>query len=282
MTDRRVKFFRCINLAARVKLRDKLKVGGCTMPLLEGKVAVITGASSGIGRSMALLFAREGARVVIGDIREEPREEGEKPTHQEIMARGGEAVFQKTDVSSLNDLRNLMNKAVETYQSLDILVNNAGIFMMKPNTEVTEEEYDGLMTINVKGTYFAARFAAEIMLKNQTRGSIINLSSIAGINGFGDMSTYCTSKGAVTNLTRALAAELGPAGIRVNAINPGVIATKMTEVDVPIVGKFTKAVPLGRDGEVREIADCALFLASDAASFVNGVNLPADGGFSAT
>lgn len=249
--------------------------------MLKDKVAVITGGSSGIGRSIALLFGKEGARLVIGDIREEPREGG-KPIHQEIIDQGGEAVFQKADVTKLDDLKVLMNKAVETYKSLDILVNSAGIFMMKPITEVSEEEYDRLMTINVKGTYFAAKFAAELMLKNNTKGSIINLSSIAGINGFGDMSTYCTSKGAITNLTRALAAELGPAGIRVNTINPGVIATKMTEVDVPIVGKFTKAVPLGRDGKTEEIAACALFLASDTASFVNGINLPADGGFSAT
>lgn len=249
--------------------------------MLKDKVAVITGGSSGIGRSIALLFGQEGARLVIGDIREEPREGG-KPIHQEIIDQGGEAVFQKADVTKLDDLKVLMNKAVETYKSLDILVNSAGVFMMKPITEVSEEEYDRLMTINVKGTYFAAKFAAELMLKNNTKGSIINLSSIAGINGFGDMSTYCTSKGAITNLTRALAAELGPAGIRVNAINPGVIATKMTEVDVPIVGKFTKAVPLGRDGKTEEIAACALFLASDTASFVNGINLPADGGFTAT
>lgn len=251
------------------------------MPLLKDKVAVITGASSGIGRNTALLFGKEGARLVIGDIREDPREGG-KPTHQEIIDHGGEAVFQKTDVTNLDNLKTLMDKAVNTYKSLDILVNSAGIFMMKPITEVTEEEYDRLMTINVKGTYFAARFAAEIMQKNKTKGSIINLSSIAGLNGFSEMSTYCTSKGAITNLTRALAAELGPAGIRVNAINPGIIATKMTLEDVPIVGKFTKAVPMGRDGKTEEIAACALFLASDEASFVNGVNLPADGGFTAT
>ena len=144
------------------------------MPLLKDKVAVITGASSGIGRSTALLFGKEGARLVIGDIREDPREGG-KPTQQEIIDQGGEAVFQKTDVTNFDNLKTLMNKAVETYKSLDILVNSAGIFMMKPITEVTEEEYDRLMTINVKGTYFAARFAAEVMLKNKTKGSIINL-----------------------------------------------------------------------------------------------------------
>lgn len=251
------------------------------MPLLKDKVAVITGGSSGIGRSIALLFGKEGANLVIGDIRENPREGG-KPTHREIIEQGGKAVFQKTDVTKLNDLKTLMDKAVETYKSLDILVNSAGIFMMKPITGVTEEEYDRLMTINVKGTYFASKFAADVMFKNGIKGSIINLSSIAGINGLGEMSTYCTSKGAVTNLTRALAAELGPAGIRVNAINPGVIATKMTEEDVPIVGKFIDVIPMRRDGRTEEIAACALFLASDAASFVNGINLPADGGYSAT
>ena len=122
------------------------------MPLLKDKVAVITGASSGIGRNTALLFGKEGARLVIGDIREDPREGG-KPTHQEIIDHGGEAVFQKTDVTNLDNLKTLMDKAVNTYKSLDILVNSAGIFMMKPITEVTEEEYDRLMTINVKGTY---------------------------------------------------------------------------------------------------------------------------------
>jgi len=250
------------------------------LPLLQDKVAVITGASSGIGRKIALYFAKEGARIVIGDIREEPREGG-KPTHQEIIEQGGEAVFQKTDVSELDDLRNLIKKAVDTFNRIDILINNAGIFMMKPITEVSEEEYDRLMNINVKGSYFAAKFAAEEMLKRGIKGSIINISSVAGIAGAASATTYCTSKGAITNFTRALAAELGPSGIRVNAINPGVIVTEMTETDVPIVGKFVEGVPLKRDGKPEEVAACALFLASDEASFVNGHNLVVDGGYTA-
>lgn len=248
------------------------------MPVLKDKVAIVTGGSSGIGRSIALLFAEEGARLVVADIRENPREGG-KPTHLEIQDKGGQAIFQPTDVSKIDDLKKMVDKTVATYQRLDILVNNAGIFMMKPITEVTEEEYDRMMAINVKGTYFAAKFAAEEMLKRGIKGTIINLSSIAGINGFAEATTYCTSKGAVTNLTRALAAELGSKGIRVNAINPGVIATQMTQVDVPVVGKFE--VPLKRDGKTEEIAACALFLASDAASYVTGINLVADGGYTA-
>jgi len=244
---------------------------------LADTTALVTGASSGIGRAIALRFGEEGASVVVADIRTEPREDG-TPTHERLS----DGTFIETDVSDVEALRSTITETVETFGSLDVVVNNAGVFPgSQPIETVSEDEYDRLMAINLKGVYFGSTLAAEVMREQGDGGSIINLSSIAGVVGFDDSAAYCASKGGVTNLTRELALELGVDGIRVNAISPGVIETAMTTEDAAVAGTMGDRIPLGRDGQPEEIAGAALFLASDASSYVTGHNLVVDGGYTA-
>lgn len=251
------------------------------MARLEDKVALVTGAASGIGRAIALRFAGEGAAVVVADLREDPREGG-RPTHELIQDNGGRSRFTKIDVSSVESIENAVQETVKQFGSLDIMVNNAGIFLgVRPIQDISEEDYRKVMDINVKGAYFGSKIAAAAMKKQGKAGTIINMSSIAGLFGFKMASDYSVSKGAVANLSRVLALELGPLGIRINSINPGVIQTSMTEKDEPISGTMTEEIPLRRDGTPEEIANVALFLASDESSYVTGHNLVADGGYTA-
>jgi len=244
---------------------------------LADTTAIVTGASSGIGRAIAQRFAEEGANVVVADIRTDPREGG-TPTH-ELLSDG---LFIETDVSNVDDLRSTINETVETFGSLDVLVNNAGVFPgSRPIETVSEDEYDRLMAINLKGVYFGSKFAAAAMREGGEGGSIVNLSSIAGLIGYDEAAAYCASKGAVANLSRELAVELGADGIRVNAINPGVIETAMTTDDAPIVGTMDEQIPLHRDGQPEDVAGAALFLASDDSAYVTGHNLVVDGGYTA-
>lgn len=257
-------------------------MGGSPMAdRLSGESALVTGASSGNGREIALLFAEEGASVTVADIREEPREGG-SPTHELIEEQGGEAQFVETDVSEIGALQEAIDRTVEEFGSLDVMVNNAGVYPgLQPVTDVDEEDYDWLMDINLKGVVFGSKLAADVMSDQEDGGSIINLSSIAGLNGFDQSSLYCASKGGVANVTRELAMELGPDGIRVNAINPGIIETAMTTEDEEVAGSMTETIPLRRDGKPEDVADAALFLASDEASYVSGHNLVVDGGLTA-
>jgi NAD(P)-dependent dehydrogenase (short-subunit alcohol dehydrogenase family) len=242
--------------------------------LLEGKVAVITGAASGMGRAFAKAFAEAGAKaVVIADIIEEPREGGQTAVEL-VTAAGAEAVFVKTDVTKPEQLTAAV-AATEQFGGLDIFVNNAGIFRAKPITEVTETDYDVLLGINLKGTYFGAQAAAKAFAAQGRGGVLINMSSAAGIQGNAGLSLYNASKGAVRLLSYSLAEELGPLGVRVNAIHPGTIDTLMTRSDVPVFDRAT--TPLGRNGTPEEVAQTAVFLASDMASFVSGTSLVVDG-----
>lgn len=247
---------------------------------LAGDVAIVTGASSGNGRAIARRFAEEGASVTVADIRTEPRLGG-KPTHELIAENGGDAQFVETDVSSIEDLRNAVDETVAAFGSLDVMVNNAGVERQRPIVEVTAEDYDWLMQINLKGVYFGCQAAIEAMQAQGNGGAIINLSSIGGIRGLANSSLYCTSKGGVTNLTRELAIEQGGHGIRVNALNPGVIETAMTMKDGETADGLLESTPLSRAGTPDEVADAALFLGSDEASFITGHNLVVDGGFTA-
>lgn len=253
--------------------------------LLGDQVAVVTGGSSGIGRAICRRFAEHGADVVVADIQAGPREGG-TPTHELIEAETDRAaVFVECDVSETADLAAAMDAADE-FGGVSVMVNNAGIFRGADFLDVSEADYDRLMDVNVKGTFFGAQAAARRMVENGG-GSIVNLSSVAGITGSGEYATYCTSKGAVRLLTYALADALGPRGVRVNVIHPGLIETAMTTDDVPLVGTeageaFVEQVPSRRAGDTGDIADAALYLASDLADYVNGESLVVDGGLTNT
>jgi NAD(P)-dependent dehydrogenase (short-subunit alcohol dehydrogenase family) len=239
---------------------------------------LVTGASSGIGRAIATRFGAEDATVTIADVRKEPREGGQ-PTHELI----DDARFFECDVSDAQAVRSAIEGTVDTVGRLDVMVNNAGVYPGNQPIETAEPaDYDRLMEINCRGTYFGCRFAAQAMRPNDDGGAIVNISSIAGLVGFPNASSYCTSKGAIANLTRSLAVELGGEGIRVNAINPGVIETAMTTQDATVVGSMTDQIPLDRDGVPEDIAGVATFFASDDASYITGHNLVVDGGYIAT
>ena len=246
---------------------------------VSGKSALITGAASGIGRGIAKRFAQEGAKITVADIREEPRLE-EVPTHEYISQGGGKAEYIKTDVTSLPDLQTAVGHTIDTFGSIDLLVNSAGVASIQSIDEVTEEDYDEIININQKGTYFACKSAINEMKEQDDGGAIVNISSVGGLYGGDKLSVYCTSKGGISNLTRALAIEQGPSGIRVNAINPGTTRTGMTIKDLDTSRQKGNRIPLRRDAEPEDIANAALYLASEEAAFVNGHNLVVDGGAS--
>lgn len=253
--------------------------------LITDSAAVVTGAASGIGRAIARTFAVEGANVVVADIQSEPREGG-TPTHELIEAETDQdAVFVECDVSDVDSVRDAV-AAADAFGGVDIMVNNAGIYREHDFLDVTPAVYDQLMNINVRGTFFGAQAAARRMVDTDG-GTIINISSTAGLQGSAGSSTYCTSKGAVRLLTYALADELGPEGVRVNAIHPGLVETTMTSEDIALVGteaeeQFLKSVPSRRAGQPDDIASAALYLASELSSYVNGESLVVDGGLTRT
>ncbi|GAA0255172.1 SDR family oxidoreductase [Haladaptatus pallidirubidus] len=251
--------------------------------LLADNTAVITGGASGIGRAIALRFAENGAKVVVADLKEEPRESG-TPTHTQINEQmDSTAVFEQCDVSDPGDVTTVVERAQTEFGSLDVMVNNAGIVgPQQPVSEIDLEEYQQLIDINLNGMFYGSQAAATRM-SDTGCGSIINISSIAGILGYSELSPYCASKGGIRLLTYSLAAELGSKGIRVNAIHPGVIETTMTKEDVPIIGSETgeqmeQLVPLRRFGTPDEVAKTALYLASDLSSYVTGESIVVDGG----
>jgi len=257
------------------------------MGRLEGKVAVITGASSGFGRGIARAFAAEGAKVVVSDVREELTEGGfeEDPdltTVEAIEKAGGEAIYVGCDVTKQEQVRDLTKAAVDRFGRLDIMVNNAGIYRGgKLTHEFTEEDLDACYNVNVKGTFFGAQEAVKQFLEQGDGGNIINLVSTAGLGGHPNQSVYNTSKGAQANLTRCLTIEYGEKGVRVNGICPTYAKTALTRQlfdDKDFDEAFKQSIPLKRWGEVEDIAQLAVFLASDESSYIHGDLVRVDGG----
>jgi NAD(P)-dependent dehydrogenase (short-subunit alcohol dehydrogenase family) len=247
---------------------------------LKDKVALITGAGSGLGRATALVFAREEAKVVVADL----DEKGGKETVNMVKNAGGEATFIKVDVSKAADVEAMVKKTVETYGKLNCAHNNVGIEELPtPLIEGTEEQWDKIMDINLKGVWLCLKY--EIMhMVNHGGGAIVNTSSIAGLTGAPGISMYTASKHGVNGLTRSVAVEFAKAGIRVNSVCPaGMKGTgfyNRVAAAVPeVTKKIAEVVPLGRDSDPAEVAEAVLWLCSDAASFVTGHIMSVDGGF---
>lgn len=248
----------------------------------DGKVALVTGGASGLGRAIALRFAQEGARVLIAGTSREPRGGG-TPTDTLIRDEvGGDAAFVKADVAEEAQVAAMVAEAVDRYGSLDLLVNSAGITPnIKPSIEYDAEEWGRVIQVNLVGLWFCCQAAIRRMLQQEGRGRIINISSRKGLIGGGEgRSAYCASKGGVTNLTRQLAVEYGPEGINVNAICPGFIPVPGNDIArrPGHLDAVRASIPFNRLGEAEDIAGAAAFLASDDAGFVNGHNLVVDGG----
>lgn len=251
--------------------------------ILKGKVAVITGGTSGIGRATAKLFCREGAcTVVVG----RTPYKGEE-TINDIKKEGGEVFYFQADVSKNEDVKKMIHGTIERYGKIDILVNCAGIQLFyRPIEEIDENEWDDIMKINLKGTFLCSKHVVPFM-KKQRYGVIINLGSTLGVVGQAGYSAYCASKGGVIQFTKALALELAPYGIRVNCVCPGTTVEVKPEgyfaygrrLDRETVESRIRLHPIGRLGTPEDVANAILFLASDKSSFITGTLLLVDGGY---
>jgi 3-oxoacyl-[acyl-carrier protein] reductase len=247
---------------------------------LENKTAIVTGGASGFGAGIAKRFAHEGASVVVTDINDT---EGESIAN-EIRDSGGDAVYVHADVTSRSDTKQMISTAVEHSGQLDILINNAGFsHSNKSFTEVTDEEFDRVYNVNVKAIYIAIQEAIPVF-KQQGHGCIINTSSTAALRPRPGLAVYCSSKGAVSNLTKALAVEFAGDQIRINALCPVIGETGMLETFMGVPDtvenreKFEATIPMGRFSTPSDVAAAALFFASDDASFITGVTMEVDGG----
>ncbi|MBD2248274.1 SDR family oxidoreductase [Nostoc sp. FACHB-888] len=249
------------------------------MTTLSGKVALVTGGTSGIGKATAIALAQAGAKVVVAGRRQAEGEE----TIREIQTVGGEGFFVTTDISQETDVQTLIEKVIANYGRLDIAFNNAGVEQdPTPLTEQTEATYDRIMDINVKGVWLSLKHEIPAMLKNGG-GAIVNTSSIMGLVGGATVPIYNASKHAVEGLTKSVALEYAKSGIRVNAVSPGPIQTVMFDRFAeanPQAGEYFKtATPMGRIGQVEEVVNAVLWLASEAASYITGQSLTIDGGY---
>jgi NAD(P)-dependent dehydrogenase (short-subunit alcohol dehydrogenase family) len=259
---------------------------------LAGKVAVVTGSSSGNGRAIALALAAEGAAVVCSDLRREAREGGyesdiDRTTDDVIRLAGGKAEFVEADASRYADVENLVASAVGTFGRLDVMVNNAGIFTgLHTIVEETEDEYDRTMAVNAKGVWLGCKFAIRQMLTQDpvdgSRGRIVNIASIGGLVGLAAEPSYCAAKGAVVNLTRQLAVDFAAERINVNAVCPGFLATAMVRpfLSDPELNKVLhEKSPWPELGTAQDVAKATVFLATDDARWATGTLLTVDGGF---
>jgi len=247
---------------------------------LKGKPAIVTGSATGIGKATAVLFANEGARVMVSDV----DEIGGRQVANAITADGGEAIFVPADVSRAEDVERLVDTAVRTFGRLDVLVNNAAVYRGDGGLlSVPDEIWDKVIAVNLKGTYLCCKSAIARMVKSGG-GSVVNLASVNALMGL-SLTAYTASKGGVQALTRLLAVEFAPKGIRVNSICPGTIMTENSRAiyaERPgLEERVTKMYPMGKLGAPVDVAECAVYLASDASAFVTGATLVVDGGLMA-
>lgn len=243
---------------------------------LSGKVAVVTGASRGIGRAVALTLSKNGASIVINYAKDE---EGARETLRQIKESNGYAVIKQFDIRNYESCVKAVNEVYNTFGKIDILVNNAGISKIGLFIDTTEEEWGSLIDTNIKGTFNMTHSVLKYMLKSQS-GSIVNISSIWGVSGASCESVYSATKGAILSFTKALAKEMGPSNIRINAVAPGVIKTEMNSwLNGDELNELIDSIPLGSMGDTLDIGNTVAFLCSDESKYITGQTLIVDGGF---
>jgi 3-oxoacyl-[acyl-carrier protein] reductase len=245
------------------------------MKILQGKNILVTGASKGIGRAMATRFAQEGANVAFTYL--SSVEKGEA-LENELKALGVKAKGYRSDASDHKAAEELINSMVADFGTLDVLVNNAGITKDGLLMRMSEEQWDTVININLKSVFNLTKASIKVLMK-QKYGSIINITSVVGLRGNAGQANYSASKAGIIGFTKSVALELGSRNIRSNAIAPGFIETEMTEtLDPKVIEEWTKGIPLKRAGKAEEVADCAIFLASDLSKYITGQVLQVDGG----
>lgn len=245
------------------------------MGRLSGKTALVTGAARGIGRAIALRFAAEGANLVLCDLELDALRE----VAAEAESKGVGALARQTDVSSREGVQQLVDDGIAEFGMIHTVVNNAGIFFNAPFEQTTDEQYDRIMAVNVKSVFLVSQIVIRHWLRREIKGVIVNLASIGAAVAFVDSSAYCTTKGAVATLTRCIALEYGPRGIRANSMAPGIIDTPMLPSQEDNERWAKTAIPLRRLGEPNDVADVALFLASDESRYITGEMIFVDGGW---
>ena len=243
---------------------------------LKDKTAIITGGGTGIGLATARAFYQEGAKIILFGRRKEKLEKA-------VEKLGDSAIIVQGDMTNNNDLDKLINETLHNFKKIDILVNNAGLFNGSPLHEISDSQWDEIMDINIRSVFQLTRRVLPVML-SQKYGSIIHISSILGLIAVPQVAAYNVSKGALNQFSRSIAVEYGSSGIRSNSICPGLIATDMTAdlmKDADLMKEWSKEYPIGRFGKPEDVANACLYLASDESSFVTGITLPVDGGFTA-
>lgn len=250
------------------------------MGFLEGRVAIVTGAGSGIGQNIAVRLAKEGALVVVDYI---GSDEGAKQTVATVTEAGGKAISYQADVTKLDQVQGLVEAAYSTYGGCDILVNNAGMEKKADFWDVTEDDYEKVLSVNLKGPFFTTQAFVRKLRDARKKGRVINISSVHEDMAFPSFSTYCISKGGMRMMMRDLAVELGPLGITINNVAPGAVKTPINDKlmqDPAQMAALQKNIPLGYMGSVEDISGLVAFLASDEASYVTGATFTIDGGLS--